>query len=244
VIRPTLFLALVLSLAIADNGAQASAQCSAKSTLTQRPLVELFTSEGCSSCPPADRWLSAQMPNVKSGKISAIAWHVDYWDQLGWVDPLGIAEATPRQRLLAKNSRSQVYTPGVFLNAREWRNWSSGKWQASALPAPNLQIDVMLAAKQLTLQAHIGELKQNAQLHVVVQRLNQSSQVQSGENSGRLLHHDFSAAATQARPVNTASAQQSFVLPRPPGALAVTAFLESTEGMVLQSTQLLLEDCQ
>jgi hypothetical protein len=243
VIRPILFSVFVLPLAMLTNFAQANAQCRAKSTLMQRPLIELFTSEGCSSCPPADRWLSAQMADVKSGKISAIAWHVDYWDQLGWVDPLGIPEATPRQRLLAKNSRSQVYTPGVFLNAREWRNWSSGNSQITKQSAPSLQIDVTSAAQQLTLQAHISELKQNAQLHVVVQRLNQSSQVQSGENSGRVLHHDFSAAATQARTVSSTSAEQNFVLPRPPGALAVTAFLESAEGAVLQSTQLFLDDC-
>jgi hypothetical protein len=242
VLRPASFLAIILPLTLV-NVAHANAQCSAKSTLTQRPLIELFTSEGCSSCPPADRWLSAQMADVKSGKISAIAWHVDYWDQLGWVDPLGIAEATPRQRLLARNSRSQVYTPGVFLNAKEWRNWSSGSLDAKALPAPSLQIDVASAAKQLTVQAHIGELKQNAQLHVVVQRLNQSSQVQSGENAGRVLHHDFSATATQARTVSAPSAEQSFVLARPEGAVAVTAFLESPEGAVLQSTQLFLEDC-
>src|SRR5215831_9028607 len=95
---------------------------------TQNSLLELFTSEGCSSCPPAEKWLSA----LKSSqdlwkKIVPIAFHVDYWDHLGWRDRFAKPDFTQRQqRYAAAWGGDSVYTPGFAVNGREWRGWFGG----------------------------------------------------------------------------------------------------------------------
>jgi hypothetical protein len=73
------------------------AACSAASGRELAPLVELFTSEGCDSCPPADRWLAATFPADRATGASVLAFHVDYWDRLGWKDRFATAQFTARQ---------------------------------------------------------------------------------------------------------------------------------------------------
>src|SRR5271170_3697451 len=85
---------------------------------TEAPhLVELFSSEGCSSCPPADRWLSSLRQNESLWKsFVPLEFHVDYWNQLGWVDRNSKSAFTQRQRQYAQSwNRDTVYTPGVVL---------------------------------------------------------------------------------------------------------------------------------
>ncbi len=239
---------MTISTLIASTSVFASASgCSAKSAGAQRPLIELFTSEGCSSCPPADRWLSAQRAKIERGELSAIAWHVDYWDQLGWKDPFSIAAATPRQRWLAGQSRAQVYTPGVFLDGREWRRWGSAAAPSTdARTAPALSLDVERQDGKLHANAVLSGLRENAKLMFVTQTMARDSQVARGENSGRLLRHDFSANALSEVALKNDEAQQSYSvdLALPTGAAAVTAFVQNDQGMILQSTQLLLDRCQ
>src|SRR5512146_1099322 len=88
-------------------------------------LVELYTSEGCSSCPPAEAWLSRQKNAAGLWKnFVPVAFHVDYWDYLGWRDPWAAAQFSDRQRAHAQQWRSDtVYTPGFVLNGREFRDW-------------------------------------------------------------------------------------------------------------------------
>src|SRR4051794_5009755 len=74
-----------------------AASCSADSPQHTLALVELYTSEGCSDCPPADRWLRS----LKPGSVVPIAFHVDYWDYIGWKDPFARAAFSARQRELA-----------------------------------------------------------------------------------------------------------------------------------------------
>src|SRR3989442_5219435 len=87
-------------------------------------LVELFTSEGCSSCPPADSWLSGLCEDAGLWKrFVPVAFHVDYWDGLGWKDRWASPEFSTRQRTYAAAWRSgSVYTPGVDLNGQESRS--------------------------------------------------------------------------------------------------------------------------
>lgn len=84
-------------------------------------LLELFTSEGCSSCPPAEAWMSRLKENPGLWRdFVPIAFHVDYWDRLGWRDPFAAKEWTARQYLYSANWRSEsVYTPGFVLDGRE-----------------------------------------------------------------------------------------------------------------------------
>src|SRR5262249_34025347 len=85
-------------------------------------LIELFTSQGCSSCPPAEAWLSKLKSEPGLWKdFVPLAFHVDYWDRLGWRDPFASKEWTARQYLYSANWRSEgVYTPGFVLDGREW----------------------------------------------------------------------------------------------------------------------------
>jgi hypothetical protein len=98
--------------------------CSAQSGAALTPVIELYTSQGCSSCPPADRWLSTL--SARGGNAAPViqAFHVAYWDYIGWVDRFAAPVHTQRQRQLATwNGLRSVYTPQVLLNARDWRDW-------------------------------------------------------------------------------------------------------------------------
>ena len=91
-------------------------------------MVELYTSEGCSSCPPADRWLSGL-----KGKpaVVALSFHVDYWDRLGWKDRFSSAAYSQRQSQLQRTSGARyVYTPQVVVAGRDQPRWSGQAWTA------------------------------------------------------------------------------------------------------------------
>ena len=101
---------------------------SGETTFMSKPnrahLLELFTSEGCSSCPPAEAWLSKlkDAPGLWTDFVP-LAFHVDYWDRLGWRDPFAAKAWTARQyQYSAFWKSSSVYTPGFVLDGREWRN--------------------------------------------------------------------------------------------------------------------------
>jgi len=239
--------AAILSAAIFSGNVSAASSCRSESTaLKPRPLTELYTSEGCSSCPPADRWLSGKRASIERGDFSAIAWHVDYWDQLGWKDPFSIPAAAPRQRMLASQSGSNVYTPGVFLNGREWRRWSSGTMpETPQHTAPALVLNVKRLDDKLHARIEVSALTEKSTLVLVTQLLNRDSQVKRGENSGKVLHHDFSASEVQQTSLAANSATQTTTadLTLPTGSSAITAFIENARGQVLQSTQIFLDGC-
>ena len=101
--------------------AQGAASCQAVSGPRQVQLVELYTSEGCSSCPPADRWLSTLKGRPD---VLAAAFHVAYWDHLGWRDRFASAAFTARQSQQQRSSGARfVYTPQVLVDGRDWRRW-------------------------------------------------------------------------------------------------------------------------
>ena len=103
-----------------------AARCVAQSGPGTTALVELYTSEGCSSCPPAERWLSGLGSRYAPGTLVPLALHVDYWDYIGWKDPYGKREFSLRQRKLTQLQRmALVYTPQVMLQGRDFRGWTS-----------------------------------------------------------------------------------------------------------------------
>jgi hypothetical protein len=116
-------LAFATIVAIAAPPAIADAACSARSGPTVPAVIELYTSEGCSSCPPADRWLSAL--KGREGVV-ALAFHVDYWDSLGWKDRFAQPQFTQRQNATQHTSGARfAYTPQVILDSRDAPNWSA-----------------------------------------------------------------------------------------------------------------------
>jgi hypothetical protein len=181
-----------------------AAQCSARSGERTAVLVELYTSEGCDSCPPADRWLSSlQSKGFTPDKVVPLSLHVDYWDYIGWKDPYAKRAFATRQRRLAELKRAKmIYTPQVVLQGHDFRRWDSGEFgdtvkKLNSQPARARLVltvntmnstgaDVSLSAELL---AATGQKDAVAYLAAFENKL--SSQVSSGENKGRTLPHDY-----------------------------------------------------
>ncbi len=177
-----------------------AAQCTATSGLGTTALVELYTSEGCSSCPPAERWLAGLDSRYPAGKIVALALHVDYWDYIGWKDPYAKREFSLRQRKLSQLQRmALVYTPQVLLQGRNFRRWGGSAFdealaKINALPARAKLKLAMMAADPGALEVEAAaELLRpgDADLYLAAYRSGLQSQVKAGENRGRLLSHDY-----------------------------------------------------
>lgn len=159
----------------------------------QTALIELYTSEGCSSCPPADNWLSGLKSDPKLWKeFVPVAFHVDYWDYIGWKDTLALAGNTQRQgQYKDENKIGFVYTPGFVINGQEWQGW----FKQRSLPPQNRQNTGVLKAEIKDDRVDISYFgaKQDLDYHVALLGLDIHSQVKEGENAGRSLSHDFVA---------------------------------------------------
>lgn len=162
-------------------------------------VAELFTSEGCSSCPPADKLLSelvdSQDLNVE---ILALSFHVDYWDYIGWKDPYATKTNTNRQRAYARKFyANQVYTPQLVVNGKhEFVGSSKSKWNDVLKKEKQKKRVEELTFKDVSIESDevSFELEQdlppNTILNIAVVERNLSQNVKNGENRGRLLSHD------------------------------------------------------
>jgi hypothetical protein len=179
-----------------------AAECSASSGVQTIALLELYTSEGCSSCPPADRWLGKLvMQGFAPDRVIPLALHVDYWDSLGWKDSFAKLGFAHRQREMAGLNRSSfVYTPQVMLNGRDYRGWGSAGRFASDIAAINrnpARANIKLTINQLStgsieVSATVQALKQGTPvLYVALYENDLTTAVKAGENSGASLHHDY-----------------------------------------------------
>ena len=155
-------------------------------------MIELYTSEGCNSCPPADRWLSRlkEYPGLWT-RVVPVAFHVDYWDYIGWEDRFARPDFSHRQRRYAAEGGARfVYTPGVFRNGLEWHGWRRDESVRSASEAVgNLELRVEGDSVELQFDAS-AELEQ-PRAHVAILGMNLESDVRAGENAGKTLKHDF-----------------------------------------------------
>ena len=158
-------------------------------------VVELFTSEGCSSCPPADA-VVANLLKENISNVYVLGFHVDYWDNLGWKDAFSSAAFTQRQKNYARVFRlSSIYTPQVVVNGEdEFVGSDEGKLQASVNKDLKEQstgdISITASAKdknQINVSYQINSVNNN--LNVALVQLEAVSKVQRGENSGETLHH-------------------------------------------------------
>jgi hypothetical protein len=161
---------------------------------TQNSLIELFTSEGCSSCPPAEKWMSALKSSQELWKkIVPVAFHVDYWDHLGWRDRFAKPEFTLRQQHYAAGwGGDSVYTPGFVVNGKEWRGWFGGNAAPRSLTKVGV-LRVSLGEDWKLSATFIPETTQPRALALNIALLGNDleSDVKRGENSGRKLRHDF-----------------------------------------------------
>lgn len=163
------------------------------STELRTNLIELYTSEGCSSCPPADRWMSQFKQDERLWKAFVpVAFHVDYWNYIGWPDRFSNPEFGQRQRTYAsKNKLSTVYTPGVMLNGKEWRERQNK--QALNLDQKNIvgQLDVAFDNDQIMATFLTTNNNKTAFLNIAILGFDLITTVEAGENRGRELQHDF-----------------------------------------------------
>jgi hypothetical protein len=153
-------------------------------------LIELFTSEGCSSCPPAEAWLS----NLKSEPrlwqdFVPLAFHVTYWDHLGWRDPFASDKWTERQGVYSTHWKSEsVYTPAFVLDGKIWRN--------AVLPPASTEtpgvLKIIISGEHVTATFKpAANMSRAYEIHLARLGFGLSADVTAGENSGRKLKHDF-----------------------------------------------------
>ena len=161
----------------------------------QASLLELYTSEGCSSCPPAEAWLNRlnDSPGLWKSFVP-MAFHVDYWDSLGWKDRLAAPEFSERQRAYAQLWHSEnIYTPCLVLNGEEWHNWFNlrGTPPASGVDAGVLEIVSTNGTRWNVTFTPANGTAGGYEIHAALLAGGQDSDVKAGENRGRRLHHEF-----------------------------------------------------
>lgn len=198
-------------------GAAATSAAAVSSTLPGVAVVELFTSEGCSSCPPADKVLASLVARSRASgaQVYALAWHVDYWDYLGWKDPYASKAATERQRRYAAAFSSGLYTPQIVVNGRRVASSAGDSSTVEGLaqhqlrrPAQaSLQLTVRRGSSARSLLVRV-EAAGGPPRGVVTVALVEDGLVQrptAGENAGRTLRHTHvvRAFATLAFPGGT-----------------------------------------
>lgn len=248
---------LALAVAVLSTGLISpdgnAAECSACSPEHPVALLELYSSEGCSSCPPADAWIA-----TLSGQdmVVPLVFHVDYWNDLGWRDRFSQHTFGLRQK--ARNgaaAQSWVYTPQFLLNGKDYRRWSTAdlSTQLEKLRAQRAEaaIDLQVRGRgedvTVTAKARIANhvKTSSAKLYVAVYENAVTSQIDTGENRGRTLHHHFVVRLLSA-PVEVHGGEEAaLLLPVHLGAdwkaggLGIAAFVEDSEnGNILQATAL------
>lgn len=213
--------------------------CQVSSPAYPQPLVELYTSEGCSSCPPADAWLGRLPPEV-----NALAWHVDYWNGLGWTDALSQAAWSRRQRqMVQREGGNVVYTPQVMLNGRSLEAWEGSRVQAArqARARVSLQLQVLsqdAQGLQVVLQGKAEGVPVRYQLALT--RAPFSHAIARGENAGRTLSHQHAVLWS----AEVTGDGQTIRLPAVAEAARLVAWADAPNApQVWQSVSLPLKHC-
>jgi hypothetical protein len=228
--------------------------CNAVSPAHQTALVELYTSQGCSSCPPADRWLTQLDARHPRDRVVPIALHVDYWDYIGWKDPYARSVFTTRQRALAAaNGSRTVYTPGVYVQGQEFPQWSGRALFDDAVRA----VTTSPASVRITLKAEVtdSEVKVNASavalasareplLYLALVENGLATNVRAGENRGETLKNDRVVRAWSG-PLARVPLPLSWPLPAKADRTrySVVGFAQDEDGRVLQAVDLPLRGC-
>lgn len=153
-------------------------------------LLELYSSQGCSSCPPAEKWINqfTQSERLWVDQIPVV-FHVDYWNYLGWKDPFSDKRFSARQRQFQEQGLSHsVYTPGFILNGNEWRGWFKRRnIPKTSGSAGNLRVTM----QGPEFQANYSRIETDHVLNVALLGFGLKTKVKRGENRRRILMQDF-----------------------------------------------------
>jgi len=201
--RRTMAVTLISAMSLMAGNVSA-AVCSGPQRVNSGPVTvsvaELYTSEGCDSCPPADKWFSSL--NVKKDGVVPLAFHVDYWDYIGWKDRFASAAYGERQRESVRRQGGRTsYTPQIMVNGQDQRIWSdpsrfSSSVQAIAARAPRanlaLEFTTSVTGLDIALTATLPQVpdRTDAAVFVAITENNLSNRVTAGENRGVTLKHD------------------------------------------------------
>lgn len=200
VCSPVLLAAANDSASIADGATK-----TVSSPKNRVAVLELYTSEGCSSCPPAERFLnSLRSSAISDEQLIPMAFHVTYWDYIGWQDRFADKRYDQRQRDLAyKHNSSSIYTPQFVLSGDDYRRYVHFDEDVTDIVKQKASVDLVLSASEtsriaaqprlkIALSADASKSKaSNIAVYLVVLENNLSSDIDDGENAGETLHHDF-----------------------------------------------------
>lgn len=184
--RPHISECLAILLALGASSA------SAQDAIKPKGVVELFTSQGCSSCPPADKALESL---ARAGEVVALAYHVDYWNYLGWTDTLASKDNTDRQYAYARMfGRNGVYTPQAVLNGREHINGAdiSGiRTRIDTMPGEGkgLKVPVDVEVKNDELRIRVGPGEGKANIVIAYFERERTINIDKGENRGKTVNY-------------------------------------------------------
>jgi hypothetical protein len=184
-------------------------------------VVELFTSEGCSSCPPADNLLARIQKEDKDKAVYLLAYHVDYWDRQGWKDGFSDAAFTQHQQQYAEWLRlNTVYTPQMVVNGKQEFVGSNEAALKNAIgfalkdsSGQSLSLQTGKVGNQVTVTYHSGSVNNHLQVLIAVVQPSAETTVKAGENAGRVLYHVQIVRKLLIEPVPSAKGTVTFSLP-------------------------------
>jgi hypothetical protein len=210
-------------------------------------LVELFTSQGCSSCPPADRHLAEIDANARTRdlKVYTLSFHVDYWNHLGWRDPFSDPAYSERQAHYGRQFTSgRVYTPQMVINGREEFVGSDRSQGRAALAraleqraAVALELTPRLQGQRLDVAYRMEGDTRGATLHLAVTQPVNGVRVERGENAGETLAHSAVVRAFVSYPLSGAlSGTKSFELPAAvePGRATLVGYIADPQNLAIR----------
>ena len=228
-----------------------AAQCQANSGAQRVALLELYTSEGCSSCPPADRWVSGiASQGLGPERVVPLALHVDYWDYIGWPDRFARPVFGTRHREQVKASGGRVvYTPQVMLNGRDFAGWRSNTLGREVAEINHRAAGADIALTLNSIAPDRFEITSNtnakgasrAVMYVAVYQNDLYSEVRAGENRGVRLQHDY-VVREWFGPISVGTPWKQMVAAKPDwvaskmGVVAVVQ--DQSSGEILQALQL------
>lgn len=212
-------------------------------------VVELFTSEGCSSCPPADEALT-RLANKYPDNVFVLAWHVDYWNHLGWKDIYSAADYTRRQQEYGRRfNLESVYTPEAVINGKkEFVGSDLNQLQTTVKEELDATTNSSLGLTAAPVSSHTLQIKfaiksapAGATLQIVLVQSKASSQVLAGENQGMRLQHSNVVRDWQSTPASPAG-QTSLKIPN--GLTVkdcqIIAFLQNKDGYITAAEKIAL----
>ncbi|MGV9371967.1 DUF1223 domain-containing protein [Micromonospora tulbaghiae] len=218
-------------------------------------VVEMFTSQGCDSCPPAEEVLSEidRDARERGERVYTLGFHVDYWDHLGWADPYGAQAHTLRQERYARTLRTGgLYTPQMIVNGTVEFVGSDRRQAGSAIdaalaasPGTPVTLSVVTAdAGHVVLDYETGALPEQARLNVAVVERALENDVPRGENAGRRLRQDTVVRAFCSTELNGERGRMEIDVPAAPDPrrASVVGYVQQGDRAVVGATAVDLGD--